>query len=343
MGQVKAHMPGLILLWLGALSLAGCIIWTGLFGLTIQVGLAMLASSFVAVVGFRRLDRERVKSLKYLYKVYGWLGAGALAGYFVLGIMYGLGVSPVFLQWWVFGVFLALFWVLRFLARESMKEAGMLFNLSERSQLESMFQQLDEATKQQMGGTEAVEKLLSESDESLRRHAKVPATIKCEGYDVTGGVGTVGGPSVGYMTITRPKIGRIFVEYGAELPCVIRVKAGSAKVYETQAYATWLQRKESWRRKSYRDDPFHVPRKIKLSSLVRKTLRQNLGELLTRLEVISKAHKGYLIELTTDRISVLLERYEVTREELASVCGLLLRVEAMLDRYTKGERGEVDK
>ena len=106
---------------------------------------------------------------------------------------------------------------------------------------------------------------------------------------------------------------------------------------------SWIARKGSLWRESYLHNPFGVPKRIKPASHVRQALLRDLAELVANLKVTSKELKGRVIEVTPARTSVLLNRYELTPEELASVCQVLLRVEATLDNYLKGERGEVDE
>lgn len=296
----------LILLWLGGLSLAGCIIWVALFGLTTETVLVMVASLFVAFLGFRGMDRvRRLKSLENLGFVYVVAGLCSVMAFILLDARGYLDFSPP--QSLPFWLSVALIW------------AGTTAALAAVHLLEKAGVLLD-----------------------LRRQPAAPANIRFEVWEVDAGY-TQG---YGYITIpiTRP-IGRVFVAHQAQLPCVIRAKGGSVSVYEIPAYETWLARKTSRRRKwlgigkvSYHDNPFKVPKDIKPPSALERTLVANLGELVTRLQVISKQHKGDLIELTPDRISVLLKKHEVTREELARTCDLLLRVEAMLDDYTKGDR-----
>jgi hypothetical protein len=71
---------------------------------------------------------------------------------------------------------------------------------------------------------------------------------------------------------------------------------------------------------------------------VREALLGELGEIVTQVEVISKQVKEGIVEVTPDRISVLLETLQLSREELASACNLLVQVATMIDEYMKGER-----
>lgn len=293
----------LVLLWLGALSLAGCIVWVALFGFTIEVSLAIPASLVAGFLGFRGMDRvRRLKSLEYLGFVYVVAGLGSAMAFIVLDMRGYLDFSPPqSLPFWLSVALINGGVVVVGAALHLLEKAGVLLD--------------------------------------LRRQPAAPANIRFEVWEVDAGY-TQG---YGYIPIpiTRP-IGRVFVAHQAQLPCVIRAKGGSLSVYETPAYETWLARKTSRRRKwlgigkvSYHDNPFKVPKDIKPSSALERTLVAKLGELVTRLHVISKQHKGDLIELTPDRISVLLKKHEVTREELARTCDLLLQVATMLDDHMK--------
>ena len=292
----------LILLWLGGLSFAGCIIWMWLFGFTFESGLVMVASVFVAAVAFRRMDRvRRLKSLDYLGQVYIVVSMGAFCGFVVLAILelehvYGGSLWPLL-------PFICLGGALTYIARHRMKRAGQLFDL-------------------RWVGT-------------LPRRAALQENIKCEGYEVVTGFSQYGA--------STSQRGRIFLEHEAQLPCVIRAEAGSASVYEIPAYKGWVAQGSTLLRESYFHNPFSVPKRTKPASHVEQALLQDLSKLIADLKVISKELKGGLIEVTPERTSVLLKKYELTPEELGSACQLLLRVEATLDNYLKGERGEIDK
>ncbi len=166
---------------------------------------------------------------------------------------------------------------------------------------------------------------------SLPGQAGLQENIKCEGYEVATGFSQYG-PSTSQR-------GRIFLEHEAQLPCVIRAKAGSVSVYEIPAYMSWIARKGSLWRESYLHNPFSVPKRIKPTSHVQQALLRDLAELVASLKVMSKELKGRVIEVTPDRTSVLLKKYELTPEELGGTCDALLRVASMIDDYVKRERG----
>lgn len=78
--QAKRHMPGSALLWLGSLSLAGLIVWAELSGFTTGKGLAILASLFLAVLGFRSMDTyRRLQTLGLVLLVISPLAGGDFA------------------------------------------------------------------------------------------------------------------------------------------------------------------------------------------------------------------------------------------------------------------------
>lgn len=289
----------LMLLWLGGLSFAGCIVLTGLFGFALETGLVVVASVFVAAVAFRGMDRlRRLKNLDYLGQAYIYVGVGVFCGFIVFNI-----VQPaISLSLWAALPFACLGWALGYFARHHMKRAGLLVDLL--------------VDLRRVG--------------TVPKLASLEENIKCEGYEVATGFSQYGS--------STSQRGRIFLEHEAQLPCVIRAKAGSVSVYEIPAYMSWIARKGSLWRESYFHNPFSVPERIEPTPHVEQALLQDLAELVASLKVMSKELKGKVIEVTPDRTSVLLKKYELTPEELASVCQVLLRVEAMLDQYTKGER-----
>jgi len=142
----------------------------------------------------------------------------------------------------------------------------------------------------------------------LRRVGTLPKqiapqeNIKCEGYEVVTGFSQFG-PSTSQR-------GRIFLEHKAQLPCIIRAKGGSVGIYEISGK--------------------------KPASHVKQAFLRDLAELVASLKLTSKELKGRVIEVTYTQASVLFKKYELTTEELASVCQVLLRVETILDQYTKG-------
>ena len=68
-------------------------------------------------------------------------------------------------------------------------------------------------------------------------------------------------------------------------------------------------------------------------------LFEELSQFVGDLKVITKELKGGMVEITPEQTSVLLKKYELTPEELASACQVLLRVETILDQYAKGKAG----
>jgi hypothetical protein len=306
----------MILVWLGGLSFAGWMVWIALFGFTIGHGLAMLASLLVALVGFSGLDlRRRLESLAQLGGVYLLLGMGAV----FLGIIFlwDVNVRSAYVTWLcIVGSFMGIAAALIFYSRHRLMQAGMLFELGGTTSLESGF--LRE---------------ICERYDSLRKQPGALRNIRVEGYSVT--YSAPGPPGYG----TR-YIGRIFLEHQSVLPFVLRAKDGSVSVYEISAYASWVQRKRkgSWQQRPYLDNPFKVPDDIEPPPPVREALLGELGEIVTQVEVISKQVKEGIVEVTPDRISVLLETLQLSREELASACNLLVQVATMIDEYMKGER-----
>ena len=108
----------LILLWLGGLSLAGCIVWTSLFGFALETGLVMVASVFVAAVAFRRVNRvPRLKNLDYLGQAYIYVGTGVFLGFVALEVMQ-LAIS---LSLWAVLPFAGLGSALVYFARKSLR------------------------------------------------------------------------------------------------------------------------------------------------------------------------------------------------------------------------------
>lgn len=264
----------LILLWLGGLSLAGCIVWAAVFGLTIEAGLATLASLFVADIGFRYTGRmRRLKVLEHLGYVYICGAAGAFCGFVVLEVMQ----LAIPLSLWAVLPFACLGWALVYFARHCMKRAGLLFDL------------------RRVG--------------TLPTRIALQENIKCEGYEVVTGFSQYGS--------SKSQRGRVFLEHKAQLPCIIRAEGGSVDVYEISGK--------------------------KPASHVKQAILLDLTELVASLKATSKELKGRVIEVTPARTSVLLKKYELTPEELARVCQVLLRVEAGLGNYLKGELDEVDR
>lgn len=261
----------LILFWLGGLSFAGCCLWMGLFGLTVEAGLASIASLFITVLGFRGMYLyRRFKQLEYLGFAYVMLGVSAFLGMIILAIIGGL--FPRWSFWPVMPVVILSIVAIN-IARRGMKKAGTLFDL----------RRVD----------------------PLSRPVALQENIKYEGYEVVTGFSQYG-PSLSQR-------GRIFLEHEAQLPCIIKAKGGSVGVYELSGK--------------------------KPASHVKKALLRDLAELVASLEIASKEIKGRVIEVTPVRTSVLLKKYELAQEELASVCQDLLRVEAIIDQYTKGKAG----
>lgn len=292
----------LILLWLGGLSFAGCIVWAGLFGFSTHVVLAMLATAALGFIGFKGLDvRRRLETLSNL----GW-------AYFICGIL-AMGAKTIApLSWWTVAFLACGGFALGMGCRLRLKQQGMLLDLSSTPFLNPEF----------VGQ-------LCERYDSLSNQAEALRRIRLSGHKAVSGY-TQYGPMY-------RDIGKISSEHQAQLPCVIRAKAGSISVYEIPAYMSWVARKGSLWRESYLNNPFGVPKRIKPTSHVQQALLRDLAELLASLKVTSKELKGRVIEVTPARTSVLLNKYELTPEELASVCQVLLRVEAMLDDYIKGD------
>ncbi len=286
----------LTLLWLGGLSLAGCIVWTSLFGFALETGLVMVASVFVAAVAFRGMDRvRRLKNLNYLGQAYIYVGVGTFLGFVVLEIIQ----TAISLSLWAVLPLACVGWAMCIFARHRLKQAGQLFDL------------------RRVG--------------TLPRQASFPENIKCEGYEAVTGFSRYGS--------STDQRGRIFLERETQLPCVIRAKSGSVNAYEIPAYTSWIERKGSSWRESYLHNPFSVPKGIKPTSHVQQALLRDLEELVASLKVTSKELKGRVIEVTPERTSVLLKKYELTPEELTSVCQVLLRVEVAIDDYKKGKAG----
>ena len=302
----------LILLWLGGLSFAGCIVWAGLFGFSTHVVLAMLATAALGFIGFKGLDvRRRLETLSNL----GWayFVCGVFAYFvFILAIEFKLMSAP--LPWWSLAFLCVGGLGLGMGCRRRLKQQGMLLDLSGTPFLNP-----------------ELAKELCERYDRLSNQAQALRTIRLRGYKAVSGF-TQYGPMY-------RDIGRISFEHQAQLPCVIRAKAGSVSVYEIPAYNAWVARKGSLWRESYLNNPFSVPKRTKPASHVQQAFLQDLWDFVAGLKVISKELKGALIEVTPERTSVLLKKYELTPEELSSACQLLLRVEGMLDNYTKGNPG----
>ncbi len=88
----------LILLWLGGLSFAGCIVWADLLGFSTHTVLAVLATLALAWVGWKGLDLiRRLDTLINLGSVY--YIAGTFAFFAKLFWDY-LSVDSVPLSWW---------------------------------------------------------------------------------------------------------------------------------------------------------------------------------------------------------------------------------------------------
>ena len=283
----------LILLWLGGLSFAGCIIWATLSGLTIEVVLATLASVLVAGIGFRYTgSTRRLKGLEHLGYVYLMVGIFAGLGSITINELFNTLTNGAV---YAMGLLMASgFWLAR-LSRRRMKESGLLFDLRRA--------------------------------DTLPGPAALQGNIKFEGYEIAG-LSPSGGPSLSQR-------GRIFLEHEAQLPCVIRAKAGSVSVYEISTYRTWVEGKGSLWRESYNHNPFRVPRRIKPASHVQAAILQELGELVPRLSTISQEFKSNLIELKPERFSLLLKKYELSREEMSDACVLLPRITALIDEHFK--------
>ena len=295
------------LLGLAALTLLVWVFRVGLLGLTARDSLVFLASLAIALLTLLGLDsRRRLEIIQAFGISIVFVAGGAVVTKFILDEFTVSTPSP---SWWLLFILMGLGPTLVAGARFLMERSRLLFNLSGHSSLLVI---------------EGIQELFDEMDaEALRGRQNLIKEIKVEAYSVMA-------QATQYGTSNR-HIGRLFIQHHAGFPCVIRAQKGSVEMYDTSAFETWMGGKGTWRRKSYHDYPFRVPGNVKFRAVPpRKSVRLHGEVILPPLQRISTKLKGEPMEITSERVSVLLKTHELSGEQLINAVIAVVEAASLL-------------